>query len=241
MKRLDLIVAEKTGARTYAKELIVKGLVEVNGKICEKPGAAVGEDDDVVINAEKMKYVSRGGYKLEAAIEFFGIPLTGAVCGDIGASTGGFADCMLQHNAAKVYCVDVGKNQLAEPLKNDERIISIENTDVREVKLPEKLDFSAVDVSFISVTKIAGNVIAMLKENGCAVWLIKPQFEVGKGNTSKGIVKNAKLREKAVEAVVGHLKNNGLIIKGIIESPITGGDGNIEYLAYTYGGNNEKN
>jgi len=235
MKRLDLIVAEKANvSREYAKEIISLGQVYANGKVLTKPGAKIDDDCDITLTAEKMKYAGRGGYKLEAALEAFKISVKGLVCGDIGASTGGFTDCMLQNGVEKVYAIDAGTDQLIQKLRKDSRVVSIENTNVRYLfELPEKLDFIAIDVSFISVTKIIQNVSSLIKNGGMVVCLIKPQFEVGKGNLNKkGIVTDVKIRDSAVKSVLTAFENSGYGIVGLIESPVVGGGGNIEFLAH---------
>ncbi|MDO4300775.1 MAG: TlyA family RNA methyltransferase [Clostridia bacterium] len=232
--RLDMYIREKLNiSRQKAQELIQNNGVTVNGKIINKPSHKVSYSDEVVVNnTEKvLKYVGRGGYKLEKAVDIFNINIKG-VCVDIGASTGGFTDCMLQNGAEVVYAVDVGSNQLAEKLRNDKRVISMENTDIRNAVIP-KADFIGCDVSFISLTKIFPSVCNVLNDRGCGVFLIKPQFEAGKENISKnGIVKNPKVHKKVIRDIIGNAGEEGLYIKAITYSPIQGGDGNIEYLVY---------
>jgi len=233
--RIDALVAEKSGlSRGNAKEAITAGLVSVNGKTITKPGAKFIDSDEIIINAKKPDYVGRGGYKLAAALDAFNIGVAGLVCGDIGASTGGFTDCMLQRGAARVYAVDAGAGQLADGIKNDARVISMEKTNARYLyELPEKLDFISVDVSFISVTIIIDNIAALLKPGESAVCLIKPQFEAGAANLNKkGVVKDEKARENAVAKVLAAFKEKGFDVSGRIQCPITGRDGNIEYLAH---------
>lgn len=232
--RLDMYIREKLNiSRQKAQELIQNNGVTVNGKVINRPSHKVSCSDEVVVNnTEKvLKYVGRGGYKLEKAVDIFNINIKG-VCVDIGASTGGFTDCMLQNGAETVYAVDVGSNQLAEKLRNDKRVISMENTDIRNADIP-KADFIGCDVSFISLTKIFPSVFNVLNDRGCGVFLIKPQFEAGKENISKnGIVKNPKVHKRVIRDIISNAVEEGLYIKAITYSPIQGGDGNIEYLVY---------
>lgn len=216
-----------------AQQLIKDGIVFVNGKNITKAAFNVEDTDVIEIRGELPRYVGRGGLKLEKAVECFEIRLKGCTCIDVGASTGGFTDCMLQNGAEKVYAVDVGSNQLDEKLRNDGRVISLENTDIRaaERKIPEKADFITVDVSFISLKIVLPEVKKLLKESGTAVALIKPQFEVGKSGIGKrGVVKNPSLREKAVKEIKEFSESIGFKCGGLTQSPIEGGDGNIEYL-----------
>lgn len=238
--RLDVYLTEKKicESRTAAKCLINIGGVSVNGRIVGKAALEVSEGDSVEIVELKLpRYVGRGGLKLEGALERWKIPLDGLICVDIGASTGGFTDCMLQHGAAKVFAVDVGNNQLHERLRKDERVISLENTDLREFRLPEEyrdgVDFVGTDVSFISLKLVLPHIYRLLKSGQCAVALIKPQFEVGRANLSKkGIVRSISARNRAVEEVCEAAKKCGFEVIGSTESPITGGEGNVEYLLY---------
>lgn len=235
--RIDVYLAENNicKSRTSAVRLIETGGVFVNGKAVMKPSVEVGESDEVsVLEEMKPKYVGRGGLKLERAIEVFGIDLSGKVCVDVGASTGGFTDCMLQHGAEKVYAVDVGTNQLDEKLKADARVISLEQTDIRGFKLERPADFIGADTSFISQRLILPHIFRLLKNGGGAVVLIKPQFEAGKKSllTKKGVVKDKRLREKIVEEIKDFAEQCGFCVNGTEISPITGGDGNVEYLLY---------
>lgn len=216
-----------------AQQLIKDGIVFVNGKNITKAAFNVDDTDVIEIKGELPRYVGRGGLKLEKAVECFKIRLNGCTCIDVGASTGGFTDCMLQNGAEKVYAVDVGSNQLDEKLRNDGRVISLENTDIRaaEGKISEKADFITVDVSFISLKIVLPEVKKLLKESGRLVALIKPQFEVGKSGIGKrGVVKNPSLREKAVKEIKEFSESIGFKCGGLTQSPIEGGDGNIEYL-----------
>lgn len=222
-------------SRNVAQQLIKDGIVFVNGKSIKKTAFGVEETDIIEIKGELPKYVGRGGIKLEKAIDCFNIRLNGLVCVDVGASTGGFTDCMLQNGAGVVYAVDVGSNQLDEKLRNDSRVISLENTDIRKIegKIPEKADFITADVSFISLKTVLPDIKKLIKDGGTAVTLIKPQFEVGRSGLGKrGVVKNPSLREKSVNDVREFAEALGFRCEGLIESPIVGGDGNIEYLMY---------
>ncbi|MBD5104962.1 MAG: TlyA family RNA methyltransferase [Ruminococcaceae bacterium] len=235
MSRLDFELTARSlvKSRNVAQQLIKDGIVFVNGKNITKAAFDVEDADVIEIKGELPKYVGRGGLKLEKAVECFKIRLKDCTCIDVGASTGGFTDCMLQNGAEKVYAVDVGSDQLDEKLRNDSRVISLENTDVRaaEGKIPEKADFISVDVSFISLKTVLPEVKKLLKESGTVVALIKPQFEVGKSGIGKrGVVKNPSLREKAVWDIKEFSESIGFKCRGLIQSPITGGDGNIEYL-----------
>lgn len=238
--RLDVYLTEKKlcPSRTAAKNLINIGGVTVNEKIAVKVSQEIADNDEVnIVEIKLPKYVSRGGVKLEGALRLWDIKLDGLVCLDIGASTGGFTDCMLQSGAAKVYAVDVGRGQLHERLRADERVISLENTDIRGFELPEgKADFIGTDVSFISLKLILPHIYRLLKDGGSAVALIKPQFEAGRGNLSKkGIVRNEGVRRRVVDETVKFAAECGFSVIGTAESPITGGDGNVEYLLYLKG------
>ena len=233
-KRLDMCLKEKMNiSRQKAQELIENNSVTVNGKIVNKSSYKVAENDVVEVgNTDKiLKYVGRGGYKLERAVEVFDINIEG-ICVDIGSSTGGFTDCMLQNGAEKVFAVDVGNNQLADKLRMDSRVISMENTDIREANIP-LADFIGCDVSFISLTKIFESVYNILKDTGSGVFLIKPQFEAGRENISKnGIVKNPKVHKRVISNIISNALTNRLCVKELTYSPIQGGDGNIEYLIH---------
>ncbi|MCH5208557.1 MAG: TlyA family RNA methyltransferase [Oscillospiraceae bacterium] len=233
--RLDVYLAERgfCASRTAAARLIEAGGVSVNGKTAQKPSLSVSEDDEIfVIEEKQLKYVGRGGLKLERAIEAFGLDLSGKICVDVGASTGGFTDCMLQNGAERVYAVDVGTAQLAEKLKNDPRVISLEQTDIREFSIEQPADFIGADTSFISQKLILPHIFRLLKSGGEAVVLIKPQFEVGRKSllTKKGVVRDENLRLKIVEEIKSFAEQCGFKCIGTDISPITGGDGNIEYL-----------
>ncbi len=238
--RLDVYLTEKgmCQSRTAAKNLINIGGVTVNGKPAVKVSTEVTNSDNIgLVEIKLPKYVGRGGVKLEGALDLWNIPLDGLVCVDIGASTGGFTDCMLQSGAAKVYAVDVGRDQLHERLRADKRVISSENTDIRGFELPDEYrdgaDFIGTDVSFISLKHILPHIFRLLKDGGRAVALIKPQFEAGRENLSKkGIVRSESVRQKVVGEIRAFAKECGFTVVGVERSPITGGDGNVEYLMY---------
>ena len=233
--RLDVYLTEKglCKSRTAAQELINYGGVLVNGKPAAKNSQDVTDADEITVDEEKLpKYVGRGGLKLERALEQWEIDLSGALCVDIGASTGGFTDCMLQNGAAKVFAVDVGRDQLDEKLRQDSRVISLEQTDIRDFTLPdEPADFIGADVSFISLKLILPHIYRLLKSGGMAVVLIKPQFEAGRQNLNKkGVVRSESVRLKAVKDIEDFAVQCGFSRIGSEISPIKGGDGNIEYL-----------
>lgn len=235
-KRLDVYLSDNNivKSRSLAATLIKQGSVEVNGRICTKPSFTVNDDDTVKIIGELPKYVGRGGLKLEKALSHYRLHLDGAVCIDIGASTGGFTDCMLQNGAEKVYSVDVGTDQLDEKLRNDSRVISMEKTDIRNcVGMLPQVDFISIDVSFISLKLVLPSAFALLKDGGECVALIKPQFEAGKAHLSKnGIVRDTKVHKKVCDEIAEFASAVGFERGETIPSPITGGDGNTEYLIY---------
>ena len=236
--RLDVYLAEKglTKSRAAAAALIKACGVSVNGKIIVKNAFEVGENDNVEIVGETLKYVGRGGLKLEKALEIGKIDLRGKTCLDIGASTGGFTDCMLQNGAERVFAVDVGTNQLDESLRGDKRVVSLENTDIRDFFPEIQFDFIGTDVSFISLKLVLPHIFRLLKTNGCAAVLIKPQFEAGnsvfgrKALSKKGVVTDEKIRLKIVAEVIEFAKQCGFAVICSQASPITGGSGNVEYL-----------
>ena len=236
--RLDKILVEKglASSRERAQALIMEGKVFVNGMPSPKAGAMVAEDAAIELKGEDIPYVSRGGLKLEAAVKHFNISLKDKTAMDVGSSTGGFTDCMLQNGAKKVYCIDVGYGQLAWKLRQDQRIVLIERTNVRYLernKIPDEIDIAAIDVSFISLTKVVPAVLEFLKKDGEIIALIKPHFEVGKGEVGKGgIVKDEAKRLKTVEYVRESLESLGLETIGVMQSPIAGQKGNIEFLIY---------
>jgi 23S rRNA (cytidine1920-2'-O)/16S rRNA (cytidine1409-2'-O)-methyltransferase len=236
--RLDRLLAERglAGSRERGQAMILAGQILVNGVKVEKAGAFVPADADIRVLGGQMPYVSRGGIKLEAALREFNVDVAGATALDIGASTGGFTDCLLQRGAAKVYAVDVGYGQLAWKLRQDPRVVVIERTNIREIDpslLPEKAGIAVIDVSFISLDKIIPPVIPFLATSATIVALVKPQFEVGKDKVGKGgIVRDEAARNEAVERVRLFVLKQGFEVKGIIPSPITGQDGNVEFFIH---------
>lgn len=236
--RLDKYLADNgfADSRTRSARLIESGKVRVDGKIITKPSYDLPQGATVSVAADDCPYVSRGGLKLEGALKAFGIDPRGTVCADIGASTGGFTHCLLLQGASRVYAVDSGSDQLHRSLKEDPRIVSMENCNARYLTpndLGEQVDLVVTDVSFISQTLLHGVIASLLKEGGGFVSLIKPQFEVGRENLGKGgIVKNPKVRREAARRVMASAMAAGLAPIAITASPITGGDGNVEYLAY---------
>lgn len=237
-ERLDIVLVQRklAASREKAKSIIMEGLVYVNGQKSDKPGAPVKEDDQIEIRGEVLRYVSRGGKKLEKAMQVFPIQLDGRVCIDIGASTGGFTDCMLQNGAVKVYSVDVGYGQLAWSLRNDPRVVNLERTNIRyitEEQVPELVDFISVDVSFISLTLVLPVAWKLLKEGAEMVCLVKPQFEAGKDKVGKkGVVREPQIHREVIEKVVDCAQQLGFSIMGLDFSPIKGPEGNIEYLLF---------
>ena len=236
--RLDLYLFENkySKSRTDAKNLIVGGFVKVNGKIVLKPSFDVDGDFKVDVDTSGRKYVSRGGLKLEAALDAFSVNPKGRICLDIGASSGGFTDCLLKRGAAFVSAVDSGSGQMAEELRCDVRVNVIENYNARYMKKEDfavSHDLAVMDVSFISATYLIPAVREVLSTGADFICLVKPQFEVGRAYIGKGgIVKDEKVRSGAVSKVTEFAQNNGFAVCGIIKSPITGGDGNTEYLVH---------
>lgn len=236
--RLDKYLAENGFAesRTRAAGMIDAGLIRVNGVVQKKPSYDVPEGATVEVAGELIPYVSRGGLKLKGALDSFGLSPKGMICADIGSSTGGFTDCLLQEGAVKVYAIDSGRDQLHEKLRSDPRVVSMESFNARNLTiahLGEAVDLAVTDVSFISQTLLHKAIASILKENGLFVSLIKPQFEVGRENLGKGgIVKNPQARREAARRVMASALAAGLTPIAITASPITGGDGNIEYVAY---------
>lgn len=245
--RLDTAVFEKgfCDSREKAKTLIMAGVVYVNNQKADKPGMTLKDDDVIEVRSNPLKYVSRGGLKLEKAIKSFNISLANYTCADIGASTGGFTDCMLQNGAVKVYSIDVGYGQLAWKLRTDSRVINMERTNFRyvtEEQITDKLDFASVDVSFISLSIIVPVMRKLLSENGRAVCLIKPQFEAGKEKVGKkGVVRDKKVHIETVANTVDMIISTGFSVLGLDFSPIKGPEGNIEYLVYIEKSNEPQN
>jgi 23S rRNA (cytidine1920-2'-O)/16S rRNA (cytidine1409-2'-O)-methyltransferase len=236
--RLDRLLFERglAESREKAQAVIFAGQVLVNGQKQDKAGALVPEDADIRILGETLRYVSRGGLKLEAALKEFYVDVTGKTALDVGASTGGFTDCLLQHGCKKVYAVDVGYGQLAWKLRQDPRIVVIERTNIRQMVsslIPEKVDLVVIDVSFISLEKVIPPAMQFLAANAELIALIKPQFEVGKEQVGKGgIVRDESARNAVVDRITGFIREQGFDVKGVIPSPITGQDGNVEFLIH---------
>ena len=237
-KRLDVLLTERglQESRQRAQAVIMSGEVFVNGQRVDKPGTAVAEDAQIEVRGGTLAYVSRGGLKLEKAMAAFPIDLNGAVCADIGASTGGFTDCMLQNGAEKVYAVDVGYGQLAWKLRSDPRVVCLERTNARYLtheQVPDALDFASVDVSFISLKLIFPALYGLLRQGGEIACLIKPQFEAGREKVGKkGVVRDPAVHQEVLEHFLTHARENHFTVLGITYSPIRGPEGNIEYLGY---------
>ncbi len=235
--RLDKLLFEKglAESREKAHALILEGSVLVNGIMVDKAGAQV-TSDDVLLVENKMPYVSRGGLKLEQAMKEFLIDVKGKTAMDVGASTGGFSDCLLQYGAEKIYAVDVGYGQFSWKLRNDDRVVLLEKTNIRYLeqgKVPDKIDIAVIDVSFISLLKVIPKVLEFLHTPGEIVALIKPQFEVGRKDVGKGgVVKDESKRLEVVENIKSELTEMGLEVIGTTTSPIKGPKGNVEYLIY---------
>ncbi|MCD8132808.1 MAG: TlyA family RNA methyltransferase [Clostridiales bacterium] len=237
-ERLDVLLVKRNLApsREKAKAMIMAGHVFVENQREDKAGSAFDASVSIEIHGSTLKYVSRGGLKLEKAVERFGLELTGKICMDIGASTGGFTDCMLQNGAAKVYAVDVGYGQFAWKLRQDERVVCMEKTNIRYVKpedIGEALDFASVDVSFISLTKVLVPAKELLKDGGQMVCLIKPQFEAGREKVGKkGVVRDPDVHLEVVERILSFVREIGFSVLHLDFSPIKGPEGNIEYLIH---------
>lgn len=235
-KRLDLIVHERYPqySRQQIQSWIMQGLVTVNDKVVAKPGVATPVDAVLMLNNDEPKYVSRAGYKLEKALEAFGIDVHGLVVLDAGLSTGGFSDCLLQQGAKKIYGIDVGYGQVHEKISNDPRVDVRERTNLRHLEsVGEPVDLVTLDLSFISVLKVMDAVNAVLKQDGALVILIKPQFEARKHDIGRGgIIKDSAVHERVVKEVVDGVTAHGFVCQGVIESPIEGTHGNKEFLAY---------
>ena len=237
-ERLDVLIVNRrlADSREKAKALIMEGLVFVDGEREDKPGSMFKEDVNIELRGVQMKYVSRGGYKLEKAIEAHSLDLKDKVCMDVGSSTGGFTDCMLQNGASKVYAIDVGTNQLAWKLRNDPRVVSMEKTNVRYVTpgdIGESVDIVSIDVAFISLSKVLGPVKDLMKDGAEAVCLIKPQFEAGREKVGKkGVVRDPKVHEEVIETVSCFAGSLGFEMLDLDFSPIKGPEGNIEYLMH---------
>lgn len=237
MERIDQLLVRKGyfESRQKAKFAIENGAVFVNDKQVQKVSQKIEEESTIKVKIETLKYVSKGGLKLEKAIQVFDISLTNKICIDIGASTGGFTDCMIQNGANKVYAIDVGHGQLVDSLKRNEKVINMEGTNIKDVKEKElqDVDFISVDVSFVSLLHILPKAYELLKPKGEFVGLIKPQFEAGSKHLNKqGVVKDKKIHEKVIRNVIILANNLNFKLLGIEYSPIKGAKGNIEYLIY---------
>lgn len=237
-ERLDVVLVNRgiIESREQAQKRIMAGEVLVNDIKIDKCGTKIDPDADIRLLGEKIPFVSRGGFKLEKAIQTFSIDMTDAIVCDLGASTGGFVDCALQHGAQRVYAVDVGYGQLAWILRTDTRVVNMEKTNARYLTsedFPVEMDWVTTDVSFISLAKIFPAAYRILKENGQMVALIKPQFEAGKNHVGKnGVVKDPKVHEQVIKACIEYAETEGFLIRGIVPSPIRGPKGNVEYLLW---------
>lgn len=237
-ERLDVLLVKKglAESREKAKAIIMSGIVYVEDQKEDKAGTSFEESVKVEVRGSTLKYVSRGGLKLEKAMTHFGLSLEGKICMDVGASTGGFTDCMLQNGAVKVYSVDVGHGQLAWKLRNDPRVVCMEKTNIRYVTpadIEDSIDFASIDVSFISLTKVLGPVRELLKENGQIAALIKPQFEAGREKVGKkGVVREKSTHLEVIRTVISYAQEIGFTVLNLEFSPIKGPEGNIEYLVY---------
>lgn len=237
-ERLDVLLVKRNLAesREKAKAIIMSGNVFVEGNREDKAGTMFEDSVSIEVKGSTLKYVSRGGLKLEKAVEEFGVVLNEKICMDVGASTGGFTDCMLQNGAVRVYSVDVGHGQLAWKLRNDARVVCMEKTNIRYVTpedVPDKIDFVSVDVSFISLTKVLLPVKALMKEHAQMVCLIKPQFEAGREKVGKkGVVREPEIHEEVIRMVMDYAQSIGMWLLGLDFSPVKGPEGNIEYLLW---------
>lgn len=237
-ERLDVLLVSQglATSREKAKAVIMAGNVLVNGQREDKAGTMIDVKAQITVKGTQLKYVSRGGLKLEKAMSHFDLTLDGKVCMDVGASTGGFTDCMLQNGAVKVYSVDVGHGQLAWKLRNDERVVCMEKTNIRYVTpddIEDRIAFASIDVSFISLTKVLPPVKELLTDDGEIVCLIKPQFEAGREKVGKkGVVRDQKVHVEVVEMIVDFARQIGFKTLDLSYSPIKGPEGNIEYLLY---------
>ena len=236
--RLDTAVFEAglAESREKAKAMIMEGIVFVNNQKEDKPGTQIRSDAKIEVRGEKLPFASRGGLKLDKAVKVFGIELKDKICMDVGASHGGFTDCMLQNGAKKVYSVDVGYGQLVWKLRNDPRVVNMERTNIRYVtpeQIDDALDFASVDVSFISLSLVVPVVRQLLKDGGEIMCLIKPQFEAGRELVGKkGVVRDAAVHEQVIRTVLEFMPSIGFSVQGLDYSPITGPEGNIEFLLY---------
>jgi len=237
-KRLDVLLVEQglADSREKAKAIIMSGIVYVDNNKEDKAGTTFDETAKIEVRGNTLKYVSRGGLKLEKAMDHFGVELAGKVCMDVGASTGGFTDCMLQNGAVKVYSVDVGHGQLAWKLRNDERVVCMEKTNIRYVTpedIDDKIEFASIDVSFISLTKVLPAVKELLTDSGEIVCLIKPQFEAGREKVGKkGVVRDPAVHEEVLQNFLALAAELELTVRNLTFSPVRGPEGNIEFLGH---------
>ena len=237
-QRLDILLTEKNffDSRARAKAMIMAGKILVNGQKVDKAGTLIADDAEIRILGKEMPFVSRGGLKLQKALDVFNIIISGKIAADVGASTGGFTDCMLQHGAKKVYAIDVGYGQLAWKLRSNVQVVNMERTNIRNVTRKDFLDdidFVSIDVAFISLEKVLPVVYDVLSDSGEVVALIKPQFEAGREHVGKkGVVKDKTIHATVIERVLNFAASVGFVIKGLDFSPVKGPEGNIEYLAY---------
>ena len=235
-ERLDILLVKNglASSREKAKAIIMSGIVYVDGQKEDKAGSLFDNEKLIELRGNTLKYVSRGGLKLEKAINEFDIKLDKKICMDVGSSTGGFTDCMLLNGAKKVYAVDVGHGQLDWKLRNDERVVCLERTNIRYVtheQVPDNIEFSSIDVSFISLSKVLPAVKMFLSNDACVVALIKPQFEAGREKVGKkGVVRDKSVHVEVIKNVYSYAKDNGFTITNLTFSPIKGPEGNIEYL-----------
>jgi 23S rRNA (cytidine1920-2'-O)/16S rRNA (cytidine1409-2'-O)-methyltransferase len=235
-QRVDALLMERglAESRAKAQALVLAGQVWSGNRRLDKPGSLISSEEEIRIEGEPLRYVSRGGLKLEKALDHFQISVSGKICADIGASTGGFTDCLLQRGATRVYAIDVGRGQLHEKLRRDPRVIARERINARslsERELPEQVDLIVADVSFISLKKVLPPALARLKAGGMLVALVKPQFEVGRAHVGKGgVVRDPKARADAIEGIARYVAEQGLEVLGVVDSPIAGPAGNLEAL-----------
>ncbi len=234
-KRIDVLLVERelVETRQRAQALLLAGDVQVNGRRVDKAGTPVDENAEIAVRSP-LKYVGRGGWKLEGALDAFQVDPTGKVCADLGASTGGFTDCLLQRGAARVYAVDVGYGQLAWKLRIDPRVVVLDRVNIRHLEtLPEPVDLVTIDTSFISLSLILPTALRLLRSGGQAVALIKPQFEAGRDQVGKGgIVRDPRVHRLAIRHVIEHAASTGWQAYGLCRSPITGADGNVEFFVH---------
>ncbi len=233
--RLDLLLVQRglAKSRGQAQSLVLAGQVRVDGQVASKPGAKVPTDAQVTVK-ERLPYVSRGGFKLAAALDAFDVTVSGAICADVGASTGGFTDCLLQRGAARVYAIDVGYGQLAWKLRQDERVVVMERTNARYLEsLPEPVEIVTIDASFISLNLLLPAVVRWLAPGADVIPLVKPQFEAGREQVGKGgVVRDPAVHRQVLEKVAGYAAAHGLAVHGLIRSPVTGPAGNVEFLMH---------